>query len=403
VTLAATDSLPLHLAWFENQGNRGEPALGDPETTSWGNFTSIFEWRREGGKDGPNFIPARFKLEPDGRQVRRLKGHLLARTAIALDIETNKETGEVPPPLNETMERAKSLGLAALAYTSHNNTPGNTRYRLVVPLSGEIQHELPAPEVVAQHLGLLGVLDMSKIGASSLFFLPSCPHDARDQHQTFTIAGAPVMAGWMSEHAGALHAARHAEADRLAAEAQAEAAARREKKLADGFDPDDSLIEKLRSRFDLDDVLRSHGYDKAGTKYRHPNSASGSFGADIKTLGGIERVFSHNAGDPLSATNLPSWCAGVTAIDAFDAVVILDFAGDRTRALRELADRFNLSKAAERKALAGRLFRMIRRQASQEEIEVAAYAEGAREGLSRDEVCRVAVWVASQSTTREAA
>jgi hypothetical protein len=65
-----------------------------------------------------------------------------------------------------------------------------------------------------------------------------------------------------------------------------------------------------------------------------------------------------------------------------------------------LATRFGLTKAEERKTLARLLFSMIRRQATQEEIEAAAFAEGARIGLSPDEVCRVAVWVAA---TREAA
>ena len=56
----STDDMPLSVAWFENQGVKGEPALGDPETLTWGHFTSIFEWRREGEKDGPCVIPARF-------------------------------------------------------------------------------------------------------------------------------------------------------------------------------------------------------------------------------------------------------------------------------------------------------------------------------------------------------
>jgi hypothetical protein len=68
-----------------------------------------------------------------------------------------------------------------------------------------------------------------------------------------------------------------------------------------------------------------------------------------------------------------------------------------------LAERFNLTKAAERKALAGFLFRMIRWQATQAEIETSAYAEGDRLGLLRDEVCGVAIWVASQFGARRAA
>jgi hypothetical protein len=402
---AATDALPLTISWFEVAIVPDNcPAMGDPERTTWGAFTSVFEWRREGEKDGSCFAAARFRLEADGRQVRRKKAHLLARTAIALDIETNKETGEVPPLPDQAIARASSLGFACLASTSHSNRPGDIRYRVVLPLSAEIRHDLPAPEVIAEALDLLGVLDTSKIGAESVFYLPSCPYGALDFHQTIIIPGAPIDAAWIMDRAGALQASRQAEADRIAAEAQAEAAARREAKIAAGFDPDDSLIERLRSRFDLDDVLRRHGYDKAGTKYRHPNSSSGSFGADIKTLGGIERVFSHNATDPLHRDNLPAWCGGVTALDAFDVVAILDFGGDRTRAMRELAERFNLTKAAERKALAGLLFRLIRRGGSQEEIETAAFAEGERTGLSRDDVCRVAIWVASRTTEmREAA
>ena len=69
----------------------------------------------------------------------------------------------------------------------------------------------------------------------------------------------------------------------------------------------------------------------------------------------------------------------------------------------ELAQPCGLAKAAARKVLAGLLFRLIRRQETQEAIESAALAEGLRVGLSRDEVCLVAVWVASQFTAREAA
>jgi hypothetical protein len=386
----------LVISWFENKGQKGKEALGDPEATTWELFTSIFEWRREGEKDGCGFVPAKFKLEADGRQVRRLKDNVLARTAIALDIETNKKTGEGPPNLSEAMERASALGLACLGYTSHNHHLGNIRYRLVMPLSVGIAPDLPAPEIMADFLGLASVLDGSKIGPASLFYLPSAPYDALGCHQTAVIFGAPIDAAWMTNTAGALLAARRAEADRIAAQAQAQAAARRKAKLVAGFDPDDSLIEKLRSRLDLDSILTSHGYDKAGTKYRHPRSSSDSYGADIKVLGGVERVFSHNATDPLHATNLPPWC-DVTAIDAFDVVVILDFGGDRQQALKELAQRFGLTKTAERKELAKLLFQLLRNRAEQDVIEAAAFAFGAEVGLSRDEVCSVAVWVASQT------
>ena len=84
-------------------------------------------------------------------------------------------------------------------------------------------------------------------------------------------------------------------------------------------------------------------------------------------------------------------------------ITILDFGGDRTRALRELAERFNLTKAGEKKAVARVIFRLIREQASQAAIVSAAFAEGQRQGLSRDEVRNVALWVCQEAISRRAA
>jgi hypothetical protein len=139
----STDTLPLTISWFETSAPKGELAYGDPERTTWGAFTSVFEWRREGEKDGPNFVPSRFKLESDGRHVHRLKVNVVARTAVALDIEASKKTGEVPPALGVAMDRAKARGLACLGYTSHSHTPASERYRLVFPLSMDIAAVVP--------------------------------------------------------------------------------------------------------------------------------------------------------------------------------------------------------------------------------------------------------------------
>ena len=99
-----TDELRLSIAWFETAKPNG-PAPGNSETTTWSNFASIFAtWRREGEKGGLNFVPSRFEMEADGRHVRRQLANVIARTAVALDIETNGKTGEYhhhrrwPPP-----------------------------------------------------------------------------------------------------------------------------------------------------------------------------------------------------------------------------------------------------------------------------------------------------------------
>ncbi len=155
--MTAGDTI-LTICWFPT-GMPDGPSIGDPERTNWSNFVDVFWWRREGDKDGPNFIPARFVLEPDGRHVRRLKRNLLARTAVALDCETNKTTGEIPPPLKEAAARVQDRDWAAIIYTSHNHRSEAPRYRIVLPLSEEINHSLPAPEIVGASLGLVGVLD----------------------------------------------------------------------------------------------------------------------------------------------------------------------------------------------------------------------------------------------------
>ncbi len=395
----SADETPLAVCWFPTAMPNG-PAIGDPELTTWGEFCSIFWWRREGDKDGPNFIPATFSLEADGRHVRRLKRNLLSRTAIALDCESNKETGELPPALGELEERIKNQGWAALAYTSHSHTAAAPRYRIVLPLSKSIAIHIPAVELVADDLHLLGVLDRSKTGASSLFYLPSAAPGHLDNHEMRVIDGHPVHGEWMEACAEAILEQRRSDAERVAERAHKDAAAKREVKIASGFDPDDSLIERIRGQFDLAAVLRSHNYTtiggKTGTKFRHPNSQSGAYGADIKVFGGVERVFSHNGGDPLHASNLPSWC-GVTALDVFDVVVILDHGGDRKKALHELGKRFGLDKAAERKAIAKLLFSMGRERATQKSMEIAALAEGERLGLSHAEIWEVAHWVAREA------
>jgi hypothetical protein len=152
----------------------------------------------------------------------------------------------------------------------------------------------------------------------------------------------------------------------------------------------------------LGSILLAHGYAKSGNCYRHANSQSGIFGADVKVFSGVERVYSHNAGDPLHAGNLPSWCTA-KAIDVVDVAIVLDHAGDRTKGLAALAERFGLDKREERRAVSRLMFKLIERHRSQPEIEAAVFAEGSRRGLSRDEICRVAHWVAGKINKGRAA
>jgi hypothetical protein len=183
-------SLPMTVSVFPTAFPSG-PAIGTVERTTWEAFACQLLQRRIGAKDGPGFIPATFKPECDGR-VRRLTSNLLVRTAIALDCETNKGTGEMPPPFGEAVARIEALGWAAAVYTSHNHTPDAPRYRIVLPLDEEVPHFLPAPEVVAEMLKLRGVVDESKLGAWSLFYFPSAAPGEEARHAAEVIAGQPI-------------------------------------------------------------------------------------------------------------------------------------------------------------------------------------------------------------------
>jgi hypothetical protein len=372
------------ICWFDTGKPKG-PAYGFPFHVTWSEFTAAFHDRREGSKDGGNFIPARFKLEGDGQRVRRKAANLIARTAIAMDIESSKKTGEIPPDLGAAVEIVQREGWAAVVYTSHNHSAAAPRYRVVVPLSEEIDYELPAVQVIARRLGLDGVLDTSKVGAASLFYMPSCESGKRDCHSTVVVTGAPVDAAWVREAAGEMLAAQLAEQERIEAEARALAELRRAEL------GEDSVIARVRDKLDpLAKILRKHGYDQRGPNFRHPDSKSGSFGANIKILGGIERVYSHNAGDPLHRDNLPKWCGGVTAVDAVDVTIILDHQGDRDKGLKALADKFFPPKSDERRTLTALILGLVRVGVEDVEIQATAFAEGARLGLSEDEVCSVA-------------
>jgi hypothetical protein len=179
------------------------PAFGIQRNLPWSEFVGRYGIRRQGDKDGLNFIPASFHLEPDGR-VRRQAKNLLKRTGVPLDLEMRESTGEVPPPVAEAVARIQELGLSALVYTSHRHKADLPRYRIILQLSEQIPYHLPAVEVMANLLGLSGVLDTSKLGASSLFFAPSAAPGSMSHHTIVDVQGFPIDAAWLESQAGVL-------------------------------------------------------------------------------------------------------------------------------------------------------------------------------------------------------
>lgn len=341
---AAQSELSITVSLFSAAVATG-PAYGKMQRTTWAQFAATFKNRREGSKDGPCFVGGTFTPEPNG-QVRRLIKNIVARTIVALDCETDKTTGEVPPSVDVVVDRIKRQGWAAAVYTSHNHTVDAPRYRIVIPLSEEIASNLPAVEVVAEQLDVLGILDMGKVGLASVFYMPSSEPGCLAGHQCVVIEGAPIAATWIRDVAGAVLDAREVEQERLRTAAMQEAVKRRNERIAAGFDPTGSIIEAVRQRLDLKGELLSHGYRPVGDKFLYSQSATGVPGVHILSgSDGVQRVYSHHSGDPLSPGNLPPWCQTAKAVDVVDVVTILDFDSDRKKALRTLAKRFGIESS----------------------------------------------------------
>jgi hypothetical protein len=234
--------------------------------------------------------------------------------------------------------------LCAIVYTSPSHTEDAPRWRVLCPLS--VEHP---PEMRDRFLGRLngvlgGILSNESWTLSQSFYFGSVKRNP--SHRVVVIEGDFIDLRADLDAGAFRPALREAQTKHRVARSACPAAPR-----------SDSLIEKIRARLDLSEVLTSHGYARRGHDYRHANSHSGSFGLNIATFRGIERAYSHNGGDPLHPGNLPAWTAGVTAIDVVDVVAILDYGGDRTRALRELAVRFGLTGETTRLDRAGALSR----------------------------------------------
>jgi hypothetical protein len=108
-----------------------------------------------------------------------------------------------------------------------------------------------------------------------------------------------------------------------AAEKEAKELARASKTV----DPSQSLIHAFNQAYEIEELLFEAGYDDKDGKFRHPNSQSGSFSANIKD----GRVYTFSSADPL-------YTDGEGAHDAFSVFTVLFADGDLNRALRVAGD-----------------------------------------------------------------
>jgi hypothetical protein len=277
---------------------------------------------------------ARFGEQRSEHNSLRHNANVIAITGVEADYD-GEQMG-----FDDAVRIVTTAGLCAIIYTSPSHTEAKPRWRVLCFCSREYPPTERARFLARLNGPFGGIFSHESWTLSQSYYFGSVRRNPA--HRVVVIEGTCIDLR-NDLDAGAIRPAlQDAQASLRAARLMRASEPRRR----DGND--DSLIERIRARLDLGAVLAAHGYARRGNDYRHPNSQSGSFGLNVATFGGIERVYSHNGGDPLHPGNLPAWTAGVTAVDVVDAVTILDFGGDRTRALRELSLRFGLVDEARR-------------------------------------------------------
>jgi hypothetical protein len=211
-----------------------------------------------GDKDGLAIICATFN-------GTRSSKTLLERGLIALDVEQNKETGEVPPDPESVVHYLMAKRLSAVLWTTFSSTTELPRYRIVLPLSEPLRPALIGKgvdrmlsSITAANLRLNGVVDRGKFGAATLMFLArrklGTPFYSR------IVEGEPINAkelyavSYMASEKDAMR-----EAQRLALKHTTEMSPIVKAK-----------IERFNALHEVVDLLEQYGYRRGGDRFKSP-------------------------------------------------------------------------------------------------------------------------------------
>jgi hypothetical protein len=211
-------------------------------------------------------------------------------------------------------------------YTSRSATEDCQKSRILIPLEKPISGDdwVICQQIFNDLLSGVGVTpDRSNEGAGQLCYLPNKGefYDKRSIRRARLFDPKKVWGKRIQAEIEASNAAQAATEARIA-----ESKAKREQRLAQGFD---SLIDAFSAAYVVEDVLLQAGYDQRGSTFRHPASESGSYSASVK--GG--RVHSLSTSDPLYTGG-----GGGGAHDAFSAFAVLFHAGSQDEALKDAGD-----------------------------------------------------------------
>src|SRR5262245_35648313 len=225
-------------------------------TVTWDSLAARLTRHDVGPKDGPAIACATFNGE-------RRSANVVERTLVALDIETNTSTGEVPPYAGlMAMKLRRTLGVKSILWTTHSHLAEAPRYRIVLPLERPIPYDRATyPHItfaVACELDLQGVADRSKFGAASLFFLPR--HIDGNEHMAEVCEGRTMFNPQLETAATMM-------AQDVAMEEAERAALRRPSQFPEHLS---ALIQNYNATHPLADALRRYGYMREGQRWKSP-------------------------------------------------------------------------------------------------------------------------------------
>jgi hypothetical protein len=235
-----------------------------------------------------------------------------------------------PPPLASMIETVESITLGSdlEIYSSRSATQDCPKWHVLVPLFKPLSGAdwCLAQEVLNDKLEAAGITpDRASERAAQLCYLPN-----RGQlYQTYSVRegrlfdAADGFSGFGSEIA-AKREQQTAEAEELRQKRES-AKARREALTAIGDNPD--TIGAFRESYTVDAIMLQAGYDQRGSGFRHPNSESGSYSANVKD----GRVHALSTADLL-------YSDGKGAHDSFSAFCVLFHGGDQNAALKDAGD-----------------------------------------------------------------
>ncbi|MFA5904988.1 MAG: hypothetical protein WC836_13715 [Desulfobacula sp.] len=218
--------------------------------------------------------------------------------------------------------------MAYVAWTTSSHQKGGkgNRWKVLIPFSEPIGFALWLE--IARGAALMTGADLAQARSQQVFFgpnkqTPDAPYESilrLDRPFVDPVEFQPYVSDCLIAYSK----------EQETQQSKAEAAVPKPRSL-NGFDGD--IIQKIIQAYRMDEVLQGAGYILKGKKYLSPQSESGDPGVIILTRDGKEAVYSHHGpSDPLSSLN-----HGGHALDILDALTILRYGGDLSKAIRELA------------------------------------------------------------------